>query len=332
MNSRKSYKKLGIFSLIIFIVMICSYVSAAVILRNSNIDIINLINNGHGINFNFNGWGNFHSLNQYTFDDSEINNLTDSVKENLDNIDVLSVDFVSPDLKIENWDKNYVQVNLIGDSSKVKLSKSLTNKTLDVKTKFKKGLLSNFGNLNYKLEIYLPNNYNKKLTLNTQSSNISLSKNTFNTLNINSTSGDVKLSDISATNLSVKTVSSDVIADSINSVSTNISSVSGEIKVNGKLKSFSGKSVSGDLSLMFKNDINSISCNTTSGEVTINAPKDFSPNLEISTVSGSIENDLKLKSSTSSEHKLNGSSLNNIDSKIEVRTVSGDVNLKYSAD
>lgn len=320
MNSKKSYKKLGIFSLILCTIMIFCYISAGIILSKSNIDIFNLLNRSYG--FNFNG---IHSSSYLTFDDSDMSNLTNFIKEPTKNIDTLVVDFISPDLKIENWDKNYVQINLIGDSSKIKLSKSLDNRTLSIKTKYKKGVFNNLGNLDYKLEIFIPKNYGKNLTLNSQSSDITLESNNFKSLNISSTSGYVNLKNVTCPNLSIKTISADINGKAINCSTVDSSSVSGSINIDGKLKSFIGKSVSGDISLTFKDTIDSINTNTTSGEISINAPKNFSANLELSTVSGDIQNSLKLKTSNSSDHKLSGTSINNSNAQIQARTVSADI-------
>lgn len=179
------------------------------------------------------------------------------------------------------------------------------------------------------------NNINaKKFEIETASGEVKISEvnSSINSI-IRSSSGDIKIERHNSGNIDIKSISGEISCENIKSNNEfNVETSSGDIDVNN-LENSEGnfKSISGEINLEELERINSII--TSSGDVKINSYK-INNDLNIKTVSGEVELDLKENSSIDLEFESNSGDLDNDfrdvyggKNKIYVKTGSGDLSI-----
>lgn len=290
-------KKFKITLIVLFLISIFSYISCFVILYNGNYKLSNYKEEfkkvfGSNVSdnlFDFSNWSNSH----YFSDTSGyvINN----------NIKTLHIKTVSSNISLKSYDSDRFNANYSGNFSK-------PNETVS------DGFV--FDKKDNTLNIYM-NDAEKKIY--DGNIEISVPKKFNGNIIIDTISGNINLDSINASNLAVKSTSSDVILRDNNiSDELNITSTSGTISLYSqtKFKSAKFKTVSGDISTDLSNNINLLDITSTSGDVILsNASTMNNVKFELNSKSGDIDhNNINLE-------KGNGNS------KVKVKTISGDIDL-----
>lgn len=323
MNKKKSYKILGIFTTVIFIVMISCYIGAALIIKDANGSIIDMFKNFHGIYFNIN---DEYTNPEFTYSDSSLGSLSSTINQPLDNVNSVNIKTFSPDVKVNVGNTNEITVKLITKSNDIKLDKVVSNNELIVYVKAKKSI-AHFNLPDCKVEVTLPANYKKSFNVDGKSADISITGIEFSDLNLHSVSGKINTTDTTAETLKLSTISGEIECSDATAKDLNLSTVSGDIKSSGKYNKLYSKSVHGEIKLQLSKDINDATVNTTSGDIKIQTSGDFGAKLDLSTTSGEIKNGLAVKNITSSNRKFTGESSDGSDRIIKAHTMSGEIKI-----
>lgn len=196
----------------------------------------------------------------------------------------IEINTYSTDIKIKESNDDKIHVELYGKNEEDYI---ITNdKILKIEQSKKRRFCIGFCFLNSSITIYLPEEYNQNLKLNTISGDIVL-ENSIPKTQIKTTSGDVEVN--KAKNISVNTVSGNVDINYAEVININTTSGDIDIKKLDLIENSHITTVSGDVDIDGINDIY-IETKTTSGKIDIKNNNRYSNiELNIKTISGDIE-------------------------------------------
>ena len=298
--------KMKIFMLILFLLSITFYVSGCIALVQSGYKLSDYPDelNFTPDSFKFNA-----NINLFDFDGSSL-----SKDYNLnDNINEISINLNSQDIKIENYDGPTLKVQ-------IKSSNSASNELTETEEGHKLNLNTSYntpGNAN--ISISIPNSFKNKgaLKIVTSSGDIYISNVSLDTLSISTASGDTEVSNLNLNYLSLNTSSGDTHLKNVSALNeTRLVSSSGEIVGNGTLGQLTANTTSGDMELKLENSLANSSLSSISGTIDLSLPKDSGYKINYDTISGHLE---------SSNGKLSHGDESSI---ININTTSGNLNIK----
>ena len=245
---------------------------------------------------------------------------------NLEEINNINISLESEDIEFrQNNESNKIEITAYGIEGE-KLKEDLKNGELNISKE--NNVLSFFCfDLNKKVIVNLPNEYDKKITLKTSSGNVDLKNVNTKKSNIEmqTTSGDINV--INANNAILKSTSGDIKIDecSIGYIST----TSGKIDI-GQINEANLESTSGDIKV--ENIKEKCNIKTTSGKIKVN-DSTINQNSGITSVSGSItivnKNDIYYNTETvSGDVKIEKNNNRKSDIELKLKTTSGNINIK----
>ena len=164
-----------------------------------------------------------------------------------------------------------------------------------------------FCNVNRKIVLYVPFDFETEFDINTKSGDIKSEVDLSNNVKFSTMSGDVFLGNVS--DIDILTISGDVSLDSI--VSSNVSTTSGDVSIKNVSKMVNIQTTSGDVLIDNLDIENESSIKTVSGDVVINHNK------------GNCYVDFK---TTSGDERISRSDRKS-DIVLKVRTTSGDISV-----
>lgn len=298
--------KMKIFMLILFLLSITFYVSGCIALVQSGYKLSDYADelNFTPDSFKFNA-----NINLFDFDGSSL-----SKDYNLnDNINEISINLNSQDIKIENYDGPTLKVQ-------IKSSNSTSNELTETEEGHKLNLNTSYNTPgNAKISISIPNSFKNKgaLKIVTSSGDINISNVSLDTLSISTASGDTEISNLNLNYLSLNTSSGDTHLKNVSSLNeTRLVSSSGEIVGNGTLGQLTANTTSGDMELKLENSLANSSLSSISGTIDLSLPRDSGYKINYDTISGRLE---------SSNGKLSHGDESSI---ININTTSGNLNIK----
>lgn len=284
-------KSMIVFIIVLAVIFITTYITSAILLINSNYSLTKYINN-----FNIYSDGFNISLFKYNINESNSYDLKDTLNS-------ISISTYSVDIVVSSSPSDKIEVNVSGKAKKDSSLNTLFNINNSNSSEFSISEKSNLSLVrNLTLNISIPSKYNKKLCINSASSDISLSGLNLNEVNINNTSGDLNINNTSSSN-------------------TKINSTSGDINIGGNLGNMSINSTSGDIDLYLDKLGDSINISSCSGDIDLsNTETNYS--LVFKTTSGDFYNE----TSQDYNKSINTYTMTsgNKNSKINVSTISGD--------
>jgi hypothetical protein len=211
-----------------------------------------------------------------------------------------------------------------------------------------------FNVFNVRVEVYLPASYTKNLAVKTSSGNVAAGDDYFcSGIKIESSSGNISVNTITADNITLAASSGRIRGESING-NTGIRTSSGNIvlgNINGDItaKSSSGRIVmnqvtgsvtaeasSGDIRCLVTEGAGDIVLTTSSGNVTLDMPKNLAFNFSSRTSSGSLSTPFpdKLFSPVSDRRLVQGSigteNTPDISPDITIKTNSGSIKVNWT--
>ncbi|MCK9224546.1 MAG: DUF4097 domain-containing protein [Candidatus Muirbacterium halophilum] len=142
-----------------------------------------------------------------------------------------------------------------------------------------------------------------------------------------SVSGDAKISEINSDTFEFDSVSGDLKGDFIKSDNIKFKAISGDIKVKAINNNLSGSTVSGDIVFNCEKLPEKLKAKTVSGDINVEADNKSDFEYELKTLSGDIKSNLKL---SIDKKKCNGKYGTDINSKIYLKTLSGDISFKMN--
>lgn len=293
--------------------------------------------------------------NLASIDESKALSINDEKIFGLDGIKDINIHTVSEDITFIPVDEKDIKIHFHGkyaSSKKNSVPELITdvqgdNLKIEVKHKPQINIGINLNGVyqNLKLDIYIPRNFSENIDVSTTSSEISIDTLNLKNLNCKTVSGNITANTLNADDISISTTSGNAelvgtcSSFSFNSVSGSLYSQSlkttnADIKTtsgNSRIKSFNGNlehdSVSGDIFVDYSDFNSNLNIKTTSGDANIKLPENSEFHLNFKSTSGDLNNEfpitVKGKTSRNSMEGTVGSDRN----KIEIHTVSGDVNI-----
>lgn len=246
-------------------------------------------------------------------------------------INSIVIETDSTDIKIYTTENDEIQVKYKGKihcflcDSDVKYSFGVNDDILKIKSE-----TSSFGATFYsslRMDIYVPEEYSKNITVKGMSSDVSINNLNITSLKVKTLSGDIYLKNIEIEdNLDLNTVSGEIEMNTIRAniiFETSAGDVEGE-NIEGNIK---GETISGDVEIEIISDKFEVDIETVTGEVEIQLLKDASFSYTLDTVSGDIEIEFEYDKEIHKPSYKTGIVKDGLN-KIKVKTVSGDVTIK----
>ncbi|WP_160683562.1 DUF4097 family beta strand repeat-containing protein [Clostridium sp. C2-6-12] len=298
--------KMKMLMLILLLLSITFYASGCIALIQSGYKLSDYPNelNISPDSFKFNG-----NINLFDFDGSSL-----SKEYNLnDNINEISINLNSQDIKIENYEGQTLKVQVkSGNSASSELTETEEGHKLSLNTSY-----NTPGNA--KISLSIPNSFKSKgdLKIVTSSGDINVSNVSLDTLSVSTASGDTEASNLTLNYFSLNSSSGDTHLKNVSvSNESKLVSSSGEIVGNGTLGQLTANTTSGDMELKLEKSLANSSLRSISGSINLSLPKDSGYKINYDTISGRLE---------SSNGKMSHGDESSI---ININTTSGNLNIR----
>jgi len=217
----------------------------------------------------------------------------------------LMVELSGGDVKVTYWDKSEVNVKIYGNENafdKIDFSLDEKNGTVEVFGKKKSSVSSWFSNINVKVEIKVPSEFN---------------------LDINTSGGDIRCGGINGM-AQLNTSGGDIWADKF-SGNLEASTSGGDVYLFCSDASIEAETSGGDIKLEYTGENKGIDLSTSGGDIMIKLPNDFKAALDLSTSGGDVSCSMNMSNVKKSyESSLKGD-LNGGGKKLIAQTSGGDI-------
>lgn len=257
----------------------------------------------------------------------------DEIKEfNTKDISNIFVDAVSSDVNIFLSKDNNIKIHFHGTASELskapKLETTQSGDKLEIAIKHPKQIMSiiNFS-LDTKVDVYIPENYKKSISIETVSGEISIDKLEADDFKAHTTSGDIDINSIVASITDFNSVSGTINIKELLSKSSGFSTTSGDIKIDKITGDIKSNSVSGSIKALYKEFNNDIDAETVSGDVEVGLPKASEFKVDFSTTSGELDNDFPIVITGKVDKRDVKGTVGNGQKTIRIETVSGDADI-----
>lgn len=251
----------------------------------------------------------------------------------IDEVNKIKVDFGSAYVEIISTDNSNVEVvqsanRKLRENEKFTMSKE--GNTISIKNNklhFGFGFL-NF-NSNEKIEVYIPKNYNKDLSVNLASGDIDINTDlTLNDVSYTQSSGDFNSNgNITANEILLKSTSGDININELSVKSYDINQVSGDTEIKSLSGSGKIKDISGGLKIYYKDISDYSDLNVVSGDVKLFIPKDISFQFDGKCISGDINSDFDINYKDKKGESASAKVGDGPYKKISVNSTSGDIDI-----
>lgn len=300
-------RKMKIFLSILAIISLTSYISAAVVLYNSDFKLSNYINKWND-DFNF-SWHNYRNIGSLE-------------KELSSDIKTIDITTSSVDVKIQFYDGDVLKLDgtsyTLGDItiSNIVTDISSLNNTFTIN-------LNTNGYNDININIYVPLSYKNNIKVSSISGDCEVTGGDLESVTINSNSGEIQLKNLTSKILKLQTTSNDLDLSDIKSLDSTLNTTSGDIKVSvSSLGELFSSTSSGETELYLNNLGNKSIISSTSGDIDLFINESIGYTLAFSTSSGNIDSDRLMPNFLND----NNYSVTNGDGskKVEVKTTSGE--------
>lgn len=303
--------RMKVFLSVLTAITILCYISAAVVLYNSNFNFSSYSDDWHG-EWNF-GWTNHNSIGTVEKD----------FPQTVQNINLTTT---SSNCSIKFYSGSNIKIDISGNFlSNFTYSDGLsrievTDSNIIIETN--DNLI--FSDLD--LTVYIPESYKNSLYLKSSSGELSVNGGNLKNLSLTSSSGDINLYDVEAADTSLDASSGSITASTFKTNKSLIKTSSGDISINGSLgeTTVSASSGSADLNLSELGTTSNFSSH--SGDVNLMIPNEVGYKLVFSSNSGEISGkNVHMNNDINNSYTFtngNGSKL------INVNTTSGDLGIR----
>lgn len=185
-------------------------------------------------------------------------------------------------------------------------------------------------NLEYKLVVYIPEDYEENLDLNLSSGSFTIKESVLDDIKIDMSSGNVNFEGVEATNISVELSSGDVNFDNVTVDSLEIDMSSGNVDLKAFTGSINGSASSGSFSVVYKDQMDDLDFEATSGNIDIDyTGVVIDSTFDLSKTSGDFDIDIELADYISDDR---GDEISGVAGdgthKVRIEITSGDVTIK----
>lgn len=246
-----------------------------------------------------------------------------------DTIKEIDIETISSDINfILVEDTDTIRIHLYGDVTPDILPAEFARQSgnrLSVTVRPRSGINVNT-RFKLTLDMYVPAGYVETLRTDTVSADLYVSTLDINTLDFKTVSGDLKADNLELASLGFKSVSGDLRARTFTATRADLRTTSGNVEISGFTGNIEAKSVSGDLSVEYREFANNLSFDTTSGKTKLTLPQDAEFSIRLDTVSGKVDSEFPLMVTSSSGRNFVGA-VGDSDNRMQVKSVSGNVNI-----
>ncbi|WP_143315847.1 DUF4097 family beta strand repeat-containing protein [Clostridium sp. HBUAS56017] len=306
--------KVKISLIILAIISLCSYLSAAIVLFNS----------GYSLSSYFSDWDsdfrwNFGWNNHYNSSGTVEKDFSPTVQN-------INIESISHNLSIQSYDGSTIKVNIDGHfDDNNNYTKGLSR--FDI-TDNDVNILTNTAlrNSNFHLNIYIPKTYKNNISLKSLSGSININGLELTNLLANTTSGDIILKNTNVNTVSLESKSGKIDSPSITSNNSKFKTLNGNIYLGGILGDSDVNSTSGSIKLKLSNLGNISNFSSISSDIDLTIPKEVGYTVSFSTTTGTLNG----RNKNVDLNKNDNISLSNGDGSksVTVKTTSGDLSVK----
>lgn len=303
-------RKMKIFLSVLTTLTILCYISAAIVLYNSNFNFSAYSDDFNGqLHF---GWGNHNSMGTVE-------------KELPQTVQNIYLSTTSSDYTVKFYSGTTLKIDVSGDFlSNFTYSDGLSRTEVTDSNVF----IETNDNLRFsdlKVTVYIPDTYKNLLSIKSSSGELSVTGGKLKNLSLSSSSGDIDLYNVEATDTSLEASSGSIKVSTIKTNKSLIKTSSGDISINGALGETNVSASSGSLGLTLSDLAGNSNFSAQSGDVDLMIPNEIGYKLTFSSNSGEISGtnlNVGKNNNTYSFTNGNGSKL------INVKTSSGDLSLR----
>lgn len=306
--------RMKIFLSVLTTLTILCYISAGILLYNSNFNFSSYSDNWEGqLNI---GWGNGNSVRS-------MGTIEQDLPETIENIYLSTT---SSDYSVEFYSGTTLKIDLSGDFfSNFTFSDGLSRiEVTDSNVFIETNDNLRFSDLDVK--VYIPETYKNLLSIKSLSGESSVTGGNINRLLLESASGDINLYNVEAGDTSLKSLSGRIMAATLKTSNSLIKTASGDISINGILGDTTVSTASGSVDLNLSKLFSTSNFSTQSGDIDLIILNEIDYKVNFSSTSGEISGknlniDINNNSNTYSFTNGTGSNL------INVKTSSGNLRL-----
>lgn len=312
MRKRLISRGMKIFMTILLIIGLGCYISAGVVLYNSNYKVSDYYDEIrsllHWDEFYYGDYNKVTSKNIAL--DDEISNV--SISTNDANIEINSHD--GNELKVELY-SGVISSDRVNDSINITNASGLLKITLNEEIYFRQSII----------KIYVPRQYSKNIDVKSNNGEILVSNLNLNEFNIKSTTGDVELESVVSNNVAIETNDSDIKIGNGMFNTSKMNTTYGSIEAYGNLGISSLTSKDGDIELDLKGLGKSLDIISDFGDVDLNVALGVPYSIEFLSRYGEMmchNNDYNNKDTFNSYVEGSG------ENKITINVKNGDIDIK----
>jgi lia operon protein LiaG len=245
------------------------------------------------------GMGNIFKSFRYSADSA----ITVQKEENIDinNLNKLNIEFSSSEVVIETTDDPNIKVvqkssGNLDDDEKFVVDKKGNEVTIRRDDSNQHVFVFNFGNINQRIEVYIPRNYNKDLFVQTSSGNLKFNLDTrLNNVRCKASSGNVSIgTNINCNDVNIEVSSGNINVESLISKTYNVRSTSGNIGINSIAGSGEIQSSSGNVKVNYKDIDEHSNVSAHSGNIHLVVPNELNFEFNGKCSSGDINSSFDL--------------------------------------
>jgi DUF4097 and DUF4098 domain-containing protein YvlB len=256
----------------------------------------------------------------------------------------LSISSTNGDIKVNSWTNNEIKVKVYGNEkakAKVKFQYENNENGLKIETsRPSMNIFSSWSNIAIRYEVTVPEKY--KLNLQTSGGDVVVTK-VEGVVKVETSGGDIKLNQIKG-NSEISTSGGDISIEDLSgniSASTSggdvrmkkfigdvdVSTSGGDIQLYGAEGKVDASTSGGDISLDYAGSNKGIHLGTSGGDIHIKVDKDFSAEVDLTTLGGDISTNLPVTVVHKKSSELKGK-LNSGGNILECSTIGGDISVR----
>lgn len=259
-------------------------------------------------------------------------NSVDDTREagTIDGIDEISVSTSSANVNIINSGDGSVKAHLAGsihglnNPEPPRLYVDRTGNKIDITVDSSNSVVF-IGYSNMTLDVYIPSDYSKKLSLKSSSGNVNIDSYNLHELNASATSGNISMNNIECAGYDIylssgnikglnikgsgklKASSGNIILDKIQGSDINIKNSSGDINANIISGNINAETSSGNINVTYEKFDNNAVLKASSGNCTLKLPSNSEFSLKASANSGNVRCDLPVTiTGSTKDHYMEG--------------------------
>lgn len=256
----------------------------------------------------------------------------------------LILDASSGDVIISSWDKNEVNIKILGnDQAKEKVNIIFKESKEGIKVQAKYGwALSNiFKKILLKFEVKVPHEFNidastaggeiklqdikGKISAKTSGGQIDLVK-LSGRINASTSGGDILFNELTG-NIEIETSGGDIKGKQF-SGDLKVSTTGGDISLVGMDSKISGSTSGGDIDLDYKGKNQGIELSTSGGDIIVTLPADFNASADLSALGGNVKCDFKGNNAVKISSSKFEADINNGGNPLKLKTSGGEIILR----